>query len=117
MLSLIISLYLTISFTELPKSDSIDMPDLVWRVLTVSAGAYGSHQLTGISKIVKTIITPLADFQVSVLVISTYQSDYVLVGLELLGSLVSVIKSNPALRIPHHYRQFVPRQRKPLYFL
>ena len=117
MLSLIISLYLTISSTELPKSDSIDMPDLVWRVLTVSAGAYGSHQLTGISKIVKTIITPLADFQVSVLVISTYQSDYVLVGLELLGSLVSVIKSNPALRIPHHYRQFVPGQRKPLYFL
>ena len=58
------------------------MPDLVWRVLSVSAGAYGSHQLTGISKIVKTVITPLADFKVSVLVISTYQSDYVLVGLE-----------------------------------
>ena len=55
------------------------MPDLVWRVLSVSAGAYGSHQLTGISKIVKTVITPLADFKVSVLVISTYQSDYVLV--------------------------------------
>lgn len=84
------------------------MPDLVWRVLTVSAGAYGSHQLTGISKIVKTIITPLADFQVSVLVISTYQSDYVLVGLEPLGSLVLAIKSNPALQTPHHYRQFVP---------
>ena len=60
------------------------MPDLVWRVLSVSAGAYGSHQLTGISKIVKTVITPLADFKVSVLVISTYQSDYVLVSLELL---------------------------------
>lgn len=90
MFSLIISLDLTISFTELPKSESIDMPDLVWRVLTVSAGAYGSHQLTGISKIVKTVITPLADCQVSVLVISTYQSDYVLVGLELLGRLVSV---------------------------
>ena len=65
--------------TELPPSESIDMPDLVWRVLSVSAGAYGSHQLTGISKIVKTVITPLADFKVSVLVISTYQSDYVLV--------------------------------------
>ena len=56
------------------------MPDLVWRVLSVSAGAYGSHQLTGISRIVKTVISPLADFKVSVLVISTYQSDYVLVS-------------------------------------
>ncbi|XP_078362830.1 cytosolic arginine sensor for mTORC1 subunit 1-like isoform X1 [Oculina patagonica] len=64
---------------ELPQSESIDMPDLVWRVLTVSAGAYGSHQLTGISRIVKTVISPLADCKVSVLVISTYQSDYVLV--------------------------------------
>ena len=66
--------------TELPQSESIDMPDLIWRVLTVSAGAYGSHQLTGISRIVKTVISPLADFKISVLVISTYQSDYVLVG-------------------------------------
>lgn len=66
--------------TELPQSESIATPDLVWRVLSVSAGAYGSHKLTGISRIVKTVITPLADFKVSVLVISTYQSDYVLVG-------------------------------------
>ena len=59
------------------------MPDLVWRVLTVSAGAYGSHQLTGISRIVKTVISPLADFKISVLVISTYQSDYVLVSISM----------------------------------
>ena len=64
------------------------MPDLVWKVLSVSAGAYGSHQLTGISKIVKTVITPLADFKVSVLVISTYQSDYVLVGLEIAALVI-----------------------------
>ena len=76
--------------TELPQSESIDMPDLIWRVLTVSAGAYGSHQLTGISRIVKTVISPLADFKISVLVISTYQSDYVLVGfLVVVFSLVS----------------------------
>ncbi|XP_073257088.1 cytosolic arginine sensor for mTORC1 subunit 1-like isoform X3 [Porites lutea] len=79
---------------ELPKSDSIDMPDLVWRVLTVSAGAYGSHQLTGISKIVKTIITPLADFQVSVLVISTYQSDYVLVKEVDLDTAIKCLSQN-----------------------
>ena len=59
----------------------MDAADLVWRVLTVSAGALGNHKLTGISKIVKTVISPLADFKVPVLVISTYQSDYVLVGL------------------------------------
>lgn len=64
---------------ELPESESIDIPDLVWRVLSVSAGAYGNNQLTGISRIVKTVITPLADFKISVLVISTYQSDFVLV--------------------------------------
>ncbi|XP_029212559.1 cytosolic arginine sensor for mTORC1 subunit 1-like isoform X1 [Acropora muricata] len=64
---------------ELPHTESIDMPDLVWRVLSVSAGAYGNNQLTGISRIVKTVITPLADCKVSVLVISTYQSDFVLV--------------------------------------
>lgn len=77
-LILLIISFLTL--TELPQSESIDMPDLVWRVLSVSAGAYGSHQLTGISRIVKTVISPLADCKVSVLVISTYQSDYVLVG-------------------------------------
>ena len=66
--------------TEFCQSESIDTADLVWRVLTVSAGAFGSHKLTGISKIVKTVISPLADCQLSVLIISTYQSDYVLVS-------------------------------------
>ncbi|XP_031558258.1 cytosolic arginine sensor for mTORC1 subunit 1-like isoform X1 [Actinia tenebrosa] len=66
-------------YSELPKGESIDVADPIWRVLTVSAGALGSHKLTGISKIVKTVISPLADNNISVLIISTYQSDYVLV--------------------------------------
>jgi len=79
---------------ELPQSESIDMPDLVWRVLSVSAGAYGSHQLTGISRIVKTVISPLADFKVSVLVISTYQSDYVLVKEVDLDTAIKCLSQN-----------------------
>lgn len=67
--------------TELPQGESIDVADPIWRVLTVSAGALGSHKLTGISKIVKTVISPLADNNISVLIISTYQSDYVLVSI------------------------------------
>ncbi|RMX47236.1 hypothetical protein pdam_00012921 [Pocillopora damicornis] len=79
---------------ELPQSESIDMPDLIWRVLTVSAGAYGSHQLTGISRIVKTVISPLADFKISVLVISTYQSDYVLVREKDLETAIMCLSEN-----------------------
>ncbi|KAJ7387041.1 GATS protein-like 3 [Desmophyllum pertusum] len=79
---------------ELPQSESIDMPDLVWRVLTVSAGAYGSHQLTGINRIVKTVISPLADFKISVLVISTYQSDYVLVKEMDLDTAIKCLSQN-----------------------
>jgi len=79
---------------ELPQSESIDMPDLVWRVLSVSAGAYGSHQLTGISRIVKTVISPLADYKVSVLVISTYQSDFVLVKEVDLDTAIKCLSQN-----------------------
>ncbi|XP_058942744.2 cytosolic arginine sensor for mTORC1 subunit 1 isoform X2 [Pocillopora verrucosa] len=79
---------------ELPQSESIDMPDLIWRVLTVSAGAYGSHQLTGISRIVKTVISPLADFKISVLVISTYQSDYILVREKDLETAIMCLSEN-----------------------
>lgn len=67
-------------FSELPiDKDDVEVAESAWRVLTISAGAFGSNNLTGISKIVKSVITPLADYSVSVLIISTYQSDYVLV--------------------------------------
>ena len=51
-----------------------------WRVLTVSVGAMGaSHEVLGVSKIAKSVIGPLADHGVSVLCLSTYQSDFILV--------------------------------------
>ena len=54
-----------------------------WRVLTVSVGAMGSsHELVGISKIAKSVIGPLADHGISVLCLSTYQSDFILVSFE-----------------------------------
>ena len=53
----------------------------VWRVLTVSVGALGSfNEIMGVSKIAKAAIGPLADQNVSVLCLSTYQSDYILVS-------------------------------------
>jgi hypothetical protein len=76
---IICTVYFELS-SELPQGESLDVADPVWRVLTVSAGALGSHKLTGISKIVKTVISPLADYKIPVLIISTYQSDYVLVS-------------------------------------
>ncbi|XP_032241831.1 cytosolic arginine sensor for mTORC1 subunit 1 isoform X2 [Nematostella vectensis] len=75
-------------YRELPVGECIDVADPLWRVLTVSAGALGSLNLTGISKIVKSVISPLADNKISVLIISTYQSDYVLVkDLDLLSAI------------------------------
>ena len=65
--------------------EDVDVAESGWRVLTVSAGAFGNNNLTGISKIVKSVISPLADNNISVLIISTYQSDYILVTIFKIG--------------------------------
>ena len=51
----------------------------VWVPLVVSVGPVGITA-AGISKIAKSVITPLADFGVSVYCLSTYKTDYVLVS-------------------------------------
>ena len=76
-------------FKELAvDEEDVDVAEFAWRVLTVSAGAFGSNNLTGISKIVKSVITPLADNSISVLIISTYQSDYILVSTQVSDEVV-----------------------------
>lgn len=47
----------------------------------MSVGAMGTgNELVGVSKIAKSVIGPLADYEVSVLCMSTYQSDFILVS-------------------------------------
>jgi hypothetical protein len=69
-------------FTELPKGLGLSCSDCLWNVLTVSAGAMDCTGHTmGISKIVNSIILPLADNGVSLFCMSTYQGDFILVNI------------------------------------
>ncbi|XP_028396434.1 cytosolic arginine sensor for mTORC1 subunit 1-like [Dendronephthya gigantea] len=68
------------AFQELPKSSGLSCSDCLWNVLTVSAGAMDcTGYAMGISKIVNSIIVPLADNGVSLFCMSTYQGDFILV--------------------------------------
>lgn len=67
-------------YKEFPSHHSLKNSNHRWRVLTVSVGAMGvSNELVGISKISKSVIGPLSDHKISVLCVSTYQSDFILV--------------------------------------
>lgn len=54
--------------------------DGIWIPLVVSVGLEGITT-SGISKIARSVIIPLADFQISVYCLSTYKTDYVLVSI------------------------------------
>lgn len=66
-------------FKGIPQLVKLQKSNHPWRALTVSAGEMGATELAGVSKIAKSVICPLADKGISVLVMSTYQSDYILV--------------------------------------
>lgn len=59
-------------------NDGLTVVDGVWVPLVVSVGLEGITT-SGISKIARSVIIPLADFQISVYCLSTYTTDYVLV--------------------------------------
>lgn len=77
------------SFTETPDEVSVilDVPSaqvlprsclscsIVWRVLQISEGSYGSHGTETVSKFAK----PLAEARISIMNVSTYFNDYTLV--------------------------------------
>ncbi|KAM3939632.1 cytosolic arginine sensor for mTORC1 subunit 1 [Leptodactylus fuscus] len=63
-------------FAELPKSDFLHVAENTWRVLNVLSNGI---QTGGVTKIAKSVIAPLAEHNVSVLMLSTYQTDYILV--------------------------------------
>lgn len=63
-------------FAELPQSDYLHVAENTWRVLNVLSNGI---QTGGVTKIAKSVIAPLAEHNVSVLMLSTYQTDYILV--------------------------------------
>ncbi|MEE6513165.1 hypothetical protein FKM82_020678 [Ascaphus truei] len=67
-------------FEELPPSDFLHVADATWRVLNVlSNGCLSAGvQTVGVTKIAKSVIAPLAEHDVSVLMLSTYQTDFIL---------------------------------------
>jgi hypothetical protein len=82
-LSLSLSLSLHLTLLGLKPIDrvecKIEIADTKWRPLVVEVGALGS--LSGISKIAASVISPLADRNVSVYCLSTNLDDYVLVSI------------------------------------
>eukprot|EP00079_Xenopus_tropicalis_P036212 XP_017949983.1 PREDICTED: GATS-like protein 3 isoform X1 [Xenopus tropicalis] len=68
-------------FEELPPSEFLHVAENTWRVLNVLSSGCSSNgiQTVGVTKIAKSVIAPLAEHNVSVLMLSTYQTDYILV--------------------------------------
>ena len=58
------------------------MADATWLALNVvsGGGSFSSTQPIGVTKIAKSVIAPLADQNISVFMLSTYQTDFILVS-------------------------------------
>ncbi|CAI9621213.1 unnamed protein product [Staurois parvus] len=68
-------------FSELPSSEHLSVADATWLALNVvsGGGSSSSSQPIGVTKIAKSVIAPLADQNISVFMLSTYQTDFILV--------------------------------------
>lgn len=57
------------------------MADATWLALNVvsGGGSFSNSQPIGVTKIAKSVIAPLADQNISVFMLSTYQTDFILV--------------------------------------
>lgn len=69
-------------FSELPSSEHLSVADATWLALNVvsGGGSSSSSQPIGVTKIAKSVIAPLADQNISVFMLSTYQTDFILVS-------------------------------------
>lgn len=56
------------------------MAEATWLVLNVSSRSGAAVQAAGVTKIARSVIAPLAEHHVSVLMLSTYQTDFILVS-------------------------------------
>lgn len=66
--------------TELPPSEFLQVAEATWLVMNVSSHSGAVMQAAGVTKIARSVIAPLAEHHVSVLMLSTYQTDFILVG-------------------------------------
>ncbi|MGH0146799.1 UNVERIFIED_CONTAM: hypothetical protein FKN15_008979 [Acipenser sinensis] len=68
-------------FKELPVSEFLSVAEATWLALNVvsGGGSSSSSQPIGVTKIAKSVIAPLADHNISVFMLSTYQTDFILV--------------------------------------
>uniref|UniRef100_A0A2K5EJ60 Cytosolic arginine sensor for mTORC1 subunit 1 n=1 Tax=Aotus nancymaae TaxID=37293 RepID=A0A2K5EJ60_AOTNA len=66
-------------FKELPPSEFLQVAEATWLVLNVSSYSCAAVQAAGVTKIARSVIAPLAEHHVSVLMLSTYQTDFILV--------------------------------------
>lgn len=68
------------------------MADATWLALNVvsGGGSFSSSQPIGVTKIAKSVIAPLADQNISVFMLSTYQTDFILVSHDA-GTLTNMI--------------------------
>ncbi|XP_047417755.1 cytosolic arginine sensor for mTORC1 subunit 1 isoform X3 [Sciurus carolinensis] len=64
---------------ELPPSEFLQVAEATWLVMNVSSHSGAAVQAAGVTKIARSVITPLAEHHVSVLMLSTYQTDFILV--------------------------------------
>ena len=73
--------------SELPESEHISVAEATWLALNVVSGGgnAANSQPIGVTKIAKSVIAPLADHNISVFMLSTYQTDFILVSAGLLA--------------------------------
>nr|XP_057926696.1 cytosolic arginine sensor for mTORC1 subunit 1 [Doryrhamphus excisus] len=81
-------------FKELRPSEHLQVESSVWLPLNVvsNANASVSSQAVGVTKIAKSVIAPLAQQHVSVFMLSTYQTDFILVREKDLSIVVSTLE-------------------------
>jgi len=78
----------------MPDSGSFQLDPGVWRALRVSEGPMG---VSGVG-VCQQLSTPLANAGVSVIYISTFNTDYVLVEESKLAQTVTVLRANFEVR-------------------
>uniref|UniRef100_A0A667ZBE0 Cytosolic arginine sensor for mTORC1 subunit 1 n=1 Tax=Myripristis murdjan TaxID=586833 RepID=A0A667ZBE0_9TELE len=81
-------------FKELQPSEHLQVESSVWLPLNVvsNGNASSSSQAVGVTKIAKSVIAPLAQQHVSVFMLSTYQTDFILVREKDLSVVISTLE-------------------------
>lgn len=72
------------------------MAEATWLALNVVSGGgnASNSQPIGVTKIAKSVIAPLADHNISVFMLSTYQTDYILVSSAAAGRRCLTLQRN-----------------------